>query len=711
MRSVQGKVPRLLSIGISAALGLSLVAAAEAAGSPTGTVAAGAADVGRTVLLVTGDRVEVRGTAGRQTAVVRPREGSTEAFVTQQEKDGSLYVIPSSALPYLGTALDRSLFDVSALARDGLTESVPVDITGTAPGVVDGKITAATAPAFGAALAAQALADGGRPGHGKLFGTADFLRRTGANTSAITPRTETQTVGLFSYDETGAPNNFTIGLTNLDDASLYRQFVQTVDGKVGLNLPAGRYEAAAIMPRFVDGRFRVRIVIENFTVTGNRSVVVDGRTATARASSNTPEPATLVGNSAHYSSEDAGGLPGLHIGFNAKDWAEYYFSPAPAAEVGTRHVAIGEHKVSPADAEEPYTYDLKFKVKGALGDNLRHTYRQRDLASLRVGYYGDVPREAGQARVSLFDFESGGVGFYRYFPAPVRRTEYVVGSPDLSYQDTVIATRQGGGMTRGHFQTYRPGSTETKDYHRGPLAPGIATPPPGDTPWVCAGCRQGDSMLFYLAPLLAADGRVYLWDRPGTSARLQLLKEDGTSLMDIADTYAGEATVPAENGRYRAVIDVTRDGPWFRHSTASHTEWTFTSGHSDTQTVPDNWICSDNTPTNCTALPLITAAAKLDTGLDGTLPVGLAQAGVTFGHAPNSPKSPITKAAAEVSFDGGKSWRKTVMIPIGQDRYTAYWINPWSAQGQDVSLRLSATDAAGNSITQSITSAYSVAKR
>ncbi|MFD5249936.1 hypothetical protein ACFWIW_35690 [Amycolatopsis sp. NPDC058340] len=709
MRSVHGKVPRLLSIGLSATLGITLLTGAQATAVSPIDAAPGE---GRTVLLVTGDRVEVRESAGRQTAVVRPRDGSSEAFLTQQEKGGSLYVIPSSALPYLGTTLDRSLFDVSALARAGLTDSVPVDITGTAPGVVGGEITAATAPAFGAALAAQAAADRGRPGHGKLFGTADFLRLAGTSTPAVvTPRADTHAVGLLSYDDTGAPNNVTVGITNLDDVGRYRQFVNTVDGKVGLNLPEGRYEAAAIMPRFVDGRFRVRFVIQNFTVTGNRTVVVDGRTATVPASSSTPEPADLVGNSAHYSSEDAGGILGLDIGFNAKDWADYYFSPAPAPEVGTRHVAIGEHKASPANAKEPYTYDLKFRVKGALGDNLRHTYRKRDLASLHVAYYGDLPHETGQARMSLFDFEGMGVAFYRYFPAPARRTEYVVGSPDLSYQDNVIATRQGGGSTRGHLRTYRPGSTETVDYHRGPLAPGIATPPPGDAPWICAGCRQGDSMLFYLAPLLDADGRVYLWDRPGTSARLQLLKEDGTGLMDIADTHAGKVTVPAENGRYRAVIDVTRDGPWFRHSTASHTEWTFTSGHADTQTVPDNWVCSDNTPTNCSVLPLITAAAKLDTGLDGTLPVGLAQMGVTFGHAPSSPKQAIAKASAEVSFDNGKSWRKTVMIPIGQGRYTAYWINPSSAQGHEVALRLNATDAAGNSITQSVTAAYSVAKR
>ncbi|MET8772695.1 S8 family serine peptidase [Streptomyces sp. NPDC004658] len=77
-----------------------------------------------TVTLVTGDRVTVTGLGhGRQTVTVRRPAGATGAVRTQRS-DGRLTVVPDEALPYLraGT-LDRRLFDVSGLIRQGLTDA------------------------------------------------------------------------------------------------------------------------------------------------------------------------------------------------------------------------------------------------------------------------------------------------------------------------------------------------------------------------------------------------------------------------------------------------------------------------------------------------------------------------------------------------------------------------------------------------------------
>ncbi|RZQ60954.1 hypothetical protein [Amycolatopsis suaedae] len=626
---------------IAAALsGLSVLAAPAPA-----VAAAEPADGVRSVLLATGDRVDVHGPRGQETAVLRPRAGSADAFVTQRDADGGLYVIPASAPP----GLDRSLFTV------------------TAPGHGDSPPVAATHP----------------------------LR-------------------LTVLDETGGPNNGTVAVTNLDDKTSYTRFVSTVDGAASVDVPGGHYEAAAFVPDFTGGKWWVRTVIKNFTVTAGTSVTLDARTATVPAGSTTPRPAELVGNSVHYQAADAKGATGVAFNFHSQQPAEFLFNPAPAAEVGNRHIAVGEHKRSPAGAAEPYTYDLKFRADGALGDNLRHTYRPADLAALRVGYHGDVAHQTGVARVSRFAHESAGAAFFRYFDTPVRRTEYVVGSPGLWYQDNVIANRMGDGRHIGYAQTYRPGTTVPRDYFHGPMVPGIAEPAPDNSSWICAGCRQGDSMRFHLAPLLDPDGKVYFWDSPSggttTSARLRLLTADGTSLLDVTGFYGGQATVPAARGRYRAVMELRRSGPWFHHSTASRTEWTFTSGHSAEQTVPDNWRCSDDTPAACSALPLLTVAPRLDTALDGTMPVGPARLTVAFGPAPGAPEQAVTQAAVEVSFDDGATWQKTALVPLGDGRYRAHWFNPRSAARQDVAVRTSATDAAGNSVTQTVTAAYTVGK-
>ncbi|MFJ3418833.1 S8 family serine peptidase [Streptomyces sp. NPDC086082] len=88
----------------------------------------------RTVTLVTGDKVTVTDLAGgRKTVSVERPRGATGAVRTQLA-DGDITVVPDEALPYLraGT-LDRRLFDVSELLRQGLadrtTDELPLIVT------------------------------------------------------------------------------------------------------------------------------------------------------------------------------------------------------------------------------------------------------------------------------------------------------------------------------------------------------------------------------------------------------------------------------------------------------------------------------------------------------------------------------------------------------------------------------------------------------
>jgi subtilisin family serine protease len=90
------------------------------AGTPASTRAASTA---RTVTLVTGDKVTVTDLGGgKKTVTVQRPEGATGAVRTQVA-NGAVTVVPDEALPYLraGT-LDRRLFDVSELIRQGLTD-------------------------------------------------------------------------------------------------------------------------------------------------------------------------------------------------------------------------------------------------------------------------------------------------------------------------------------------------------------------------------------------------------------------------------------------------------------------------------------------------------------------------------------------------------------------------------------------------------------
>ncbi|WP_225075036.1 S8 family serine peptidase [Streptomyces sp. CoT10] len=118
-----GRRAALVSAGLVIAL---LPAGPAAARQPAGPPGSPAATPGgaRTVTLVTGDKVTVTGLGGgKRTVTVRRPQGATGAVRTQMA-GGALSVVPDEALPYLRAGrLDRRLFDVDTLLRQGLADA------------------------------------------------------------------------------------------------------------------------------------------------------------------------------------------------------------------------------------------------------------------------------------------------------------------------------------------------------------------------------------------------------------------------------------------------------------------------------------------------------------------------------------------------------------------------------------------------------------
>jgi hypothetical protein len=78
--------------------------------------------------------------------------------------------------------------------------------------------------------------------------------------------------------------------------------------------------------------------------------------------------------------------------------------------------------------------------------------------------------------------------------------------------------------------------------------------------------------------------------------------------------------------------------------------------------------------------------------------------GLSVGHLQLAHGARVTRAAVSVSFDGGKTWHPAKVT--GHDgSYTATFRAP---AGTKVSLRTSAADAAGGSVTETLPNAYQV---
>jgi hypothetical protein len=92
-------------------------------------------------------------------------------------------------------------------------------------------------------------------------------------------------------------------------------------------------------------------------------------------------------------------------------------------------------------------------------------------------------------------------------------------------------------------------------------------------------------------------------------------------------------------------------------------------------------------------------------GARGAAPAGPQRVHLTVGQLQAAAASAITKASVSVSFDGGTTWHAATLTGTGGS-YTASFTAP---AGAKVSLRTSAADADGGTVTETITSAYQIA--
>ncbi|HEV2376026.1 MAG TPA: hypothetical protein VGS19_28140 [Streptosporangiaceae bacterium] len=172
-------------------------------------------------------------------------------------------------------------------------------------------------------------------------------------------------------------------------------------------------------------------------------------------------------------------------------------------------------------------------------------------------------------------------------------------------------------------------------------------------------------------------------------------------------------SIPAGPASYRAVlnVDLTHDAG-FSQSTQSHTVLTVRYVPGAGPDLPAGDICSGGPApgTPCQMLPALTLGYQLATSEANTSDTATQVLHLRVGHLSYDgvgSHAAIRSAAVWVSFDGGKSWRRAKVTGVG-GRYTATWPNPASAGDSSPDIKVTASDAVGGSITQTITGAYSI---
>jgi hypothetical protein len=708
--------------------------------------------VAPTVPLVTGARIVVT-PAG---VAVRSSGGNAGGFISFSE-NGDHYVIPGVAQPYIGRQLDLSLFDVSALARAGVRGGghIPVSLSfnpGTAPAAppgitvtsisgnfASGFVTASSGPAFAGWLQAHIRADiaaGRQPGSSPLPGglTAMSLAAP-APGGPVEPDYPLHIAQFNATDLAGQPvNSAFMILENMDSYQEANALpVPIEDGIARVAVPAGHYAAFVAFSDYdAQGEMiATRFVTPHFTVPGTNGttiVAIPESSATSRVRiTSTPLPADRDYLAAGFTWQDAAGQvsPGIS-GFEAffgGSQGDIYVAPEPAAPVGEVHLQVQWGGAPPAGSSSNYRYDVAFGSYDVPTDEA-YAVRPDQLATVQHLFSTDpAGGTAGYVLSGAADPVTGSweAAFYTPQPEPGTLTQYVGTADGGRWMEWALNSLEFKDNFVSDYRDFSAGQPYTLNWAHGPIAPAFGQHTgrnPLGQPAPCMACSAGSTLTLAYTSLGDSDPAQWGFTYAPGNYHFEMYR-NGAELVDAANALGAVLTgIPTVPSTYRAVLDMdfTGAGEPISQSTRTHTDLTFkyTPGTPGGSALPPEDFCNgESAETPCQILPVLSLNYGLVTDLYNTSQ-GRSQVQIMHLHVGHltydgmGSHASITSAAVSVSFDGGTTW--TPATVAGTDgHYVVTWPNPASARGTDPELKVSATDAAGGAITQTITNAYTIA--
>ncbi|MEU6821529.1 S8 family serine peptidase [Streptomyces atriruber] len=362
---------------------------------------------------------------------------------------------------------------------------------------------------------------------------------------------------------------------------------------------------------------------------------------------------------------------------------------------GARLIAAakaGRRVDSTGTVNTPYVYDLSEGHAGAIpkGD-LTYEPTERELAVLESKFHAVKPAAGGEYRYSITDAFPVGLGFQEKIDYPAERTEYVsTGKGQLWHES--VSTGPGALEERSGLVAYRGGKHADLDWFKPVLHPWLGT----GLGW--GQTRTGDNLEFNVpgwgdsGPDHTGFGDVWNED---SMTQVSEVFVDGVSAdrRKSSGVYVWDAD-PAEH-TYKVVTDTTLDPERWRLATKGHAEWTFKS---------------KRTPTDRkTFLPLLNLGFDVDTDLAGAVRGGrTVDVGIFSEYVKGAPDTgAIGGGKLSVSYDEGKTWQ---VVALDRDGRKASWDGKLKVPGgaKSVSLRASASDDRGGSVSQEIVRAVGV---
>ncbi|MEY9931489.1 hypothetical protein ABH926_006138 [Catenulispora sp. GP43] len=723
---------------------------ATAAGATAYALPASLAGLASPVTLPTGEQFDLNAHG-----TITPLNPDPHADLTGfDDPRGDHYLIPSEAMPYAGHQLDLSLFDLTKLAtaqaaqgsgpgripvrlsyQSGVTPTAPagITLTSTSGASATGYFTPESGKALAAALRQRLAADvaaGRSPGASGLPSGLSSMALAGTTTpaSSMAPDSRMRVLQINAIDGSGLPANLPILLENTDNSQISSVVAPVVDGVARIAVPAGNYAAFGEFYQVDANGFPTKdslVTLQDFQVPATGDVPVrtlDARTATSQVNVTTDLPSTPTAFVDFAVRTPAVGRSFTIYQFEAPPTV-MAVTPAAKAAVGQFSFQTRWNSAGPATGPQ-YQYNAYFTSDHVDADQ-SHTAHAADMAKVSDTLagepaYGSEPRRVESAPQipgqdafgiligSTFANGTTGTGYY----TPGRWARGVVGPPEDA---------EGHPIDRSFAQVdpvqLSHGDHEKHVWTQGPSTPGVRRHDSEDAVTYCGACVGGGGLNLSLSDIGDSNedtsgqqtGNVqsaYYWNGRPVTSPAGFPSQLGLVL----------ATVPTGPATVRAVIDVNRAPQGATQSTQSHTDVSFPyTGQTDPgATLPASDEClaaeiAGHPTAACQILPVLTVTyrlAGLSTMNTTTKPVQTLALDIGHEHFGKfGPRAAVTCAQVSVSTDGGTTWYDAPTV--GADgHYVAFWHNP--AAGTSITLRVTAKDAVGGTITQTVTNPYTV---
>ncbi|MGV9215631.1 S8 family serine peptidase [Micromonospora sp. RB23] len=521
------------------------------------------------------------------------------------------------------------------------------------------------------------------------YWTGRIVARSGAAV-AVTPvavnrEVESYQLTVRHLDVNGAvPADYFTALVNLDTYDT--RYLYEPDGTVEVRVPKGRYGLASII--FSGEENTTQLVQPELVFDRDATVNVDARRARP-VRTTVPERTAvpdLVDISAYFVGPDDGGYG---FGLLAFDFTGLATGNLGRAVSGTRFFAtVSSQWRKPEVASSPYLYALSEKIPGRMPTGFDRNYRARDLATVTHEFRGGYPGLIAERVVfPHLDPDVGGWATVLPTAVPGKRVEHyntngVRWSSELSFG---VLTEEGWPDTKAVLvadpTAYRAGQHARETWNTAPYGPSF--PPPR---WPGQGVsRLGDQIEVSIPLHGDADGHL---GGSVTDAGRTALYRDGVLVQELPDPGNGQFTVPPGAANYRLEVSAKRS--FTDLSTEVSAAWTFRSGH-----VPGD---------DYRYLPVSAIRFTPPLGPDNAARAGTSLViPVQVQRQPGAPASRLTGLSVDVSYDGGRTWQPA-RVRHGGHGWTATVRHP--AGPGYASLRATARDAAGNTVTQRVIQAY-----